>query len=84
MFKCETPSVSAKGQNVNYRQRREGSWYVGKKGRETKGRFQCELRPEPQQEGAGFKDLRREQWGRGKGKSLAAWKEEQIKNVPVL
>lgn len=84
LFKCEIPSVSVKGENVNYRQQREGSWHVGKKGRETKGRFQCGLRPMLQQERAGFKDLRKGQWGRGKGKSLAAWKEEQIKNVPVF
>lgn len=29
-------------------------------------------------------DLRKEQWGRGEGKSLAVGKEEQIKNVPVF
>lgn len=33
LFKCEIPSVSGKGQNVNYRQQREGregGWHVGK------------------------------------------------------
>lgn len=44
----------------------------------------CELRPETQQERVGFKDLKKEQWGRGKRKNLAAWKEEQIKNVLVF
>lgn len=88
LFECEIPSVSGKGQKVNYRQQREGREAgMWERQRNKKGGFKiqkCELRPEPQQERVGFKDLKTEQWGRGKGKSLAAWKEEQIKNVLVF
>lgn len=50
LFKHKIPSVSMKQEKVNYGKQREeretGMWA----GREMKGRFHFELRPEPQQE----------------------------------